>query len=188
MGLLIAGVALFTLLHLFPSALAAQRRKLIDAIGANPYRGVYSLIALAAIVMIVFGWKAAVPRAVYVPPLPAGAITSLLILIGTVLFFASQAKTNIKRILRHPQLTGTIIWAGTHLLANGDNRSLTLFGGFGLWAIIAILLINRRDGAWQKPEPVAVKYDIVTVAIGAVAFAVLSYLHEPLFGVAPVSR
>ena len=41
----------------------------------------------------------------------------------------------------------------SHLLANGDGRSIVLFGGLGLWAVVAIVAINRRDGAWQKPEP-----------------------------------
>ena len=44
---------------------------------------------------------------------------------------------NVKRLLRHPQLTGVALWGIGHLLANGESRSIILFGGLGAWAIAA---------------------------------------------------
>ena len=93
-------------------------------------------------------------------------------------------KTNIKRFIRHPQLTGVVVWAIAHLLANGDSRSVVLFGGLGVWAVIAIFTINNRDGEWERPEPVPAAKDITLVAIGAVLTAVVAYFHEYLSGVA----
>ena len=37
--------------------------------------------------------------------------------------------------LRHPMLTGVVVWAVAHLLVNGDVASLVLFGWMGLWAL-----------------------------------------------------
>ena len=105
-------------------------------------------------------------------------------LIAFILFIVSGAPGNLKRFVRHPQMAGVIVWAIAHLLANGDSRSLVLFGGLGIWAILEILLINRRDGEWQKPEPVPISADGITVVIGFLAFAAVFYFHGTLFGVA----
>ena len=102
-----------------------------------------------------------------------------------VLFFGSQTKTNIKRFIRHPQMLGVILWSVAHLLVNGDSRSVLLFGGMGAWAILEIVFCNLRDGAWQKPGPSPLKWDVATLVIGGIAFAVLVLLHEKLFNVAP---
>ena len=99
------------------------------------------------------------------------------------MFVAAQTPTNIKRYVRHPQMLGTALWAFAHLMVNGDIRSVLLFGAFLAWSLLEIVLCNRRDGAWQRPEPKPRKWDVITVAIGAVAFVTLVYLHPVLFGV-----
>jgi uncharacterized membrane protein len=111
----------------------------------------------------------------------------VLVLIGLILFFASQAPGNIKRFIRHPQMTGTILWGVAHLLTNGDTRSVTLFGGLTVWAVLEIVMINRRDGQWQRPGPAAIKFDVIPVIIGSVIFAVVLYFHGSLFGVSPLA-
>ena len=101
-------------------------------------------------------------------------------------FFASNVPNNIRRVIRHPQLTGVILWSVGHLISNGDSRSLVLFGGIGIWAVIEILLINRRDAEWIKPQPVPFPKNIVLVVIGVVAYLVLVFVHQWLFGVSPM--
>lgn len=185
MTLLIIGVLAWSLVHLFPAILPEHRKALLARLGNNAYRGIFSLLILAALLLLVFGWKAATPRPIYAPPLGGGPVISLLVLAGFVLFFASRFPGNIKRFLRHPQMTGTILWGVAHLLVNGDSRSIVLFGGLVTWAILEILLINRRDGAWQKPGAAAITFDIAPLAIGVVAFGVIAYFHLRLFGVPP---
>ena len=92
-------------------------------------------------------------------------------------------KSNIKRFLRHPMLSGVVLWAIGHLLMNGDDRSLVLFAGIGIWAVLEILLINRRQGAYEKPPVIPVVRDLIPLAAGAVVFAVFLFLHPWLFGV-----
>jgi uncharacterized membrane protein len=187
MGLLIAGLVLWSLVHLYPSLASQSRDGVVARLGNNAYRGVFALLMLGALAMIVFGWKNAVPSAIYAPPLAGNLLVSVLMLIAFILFVAAQAKTNIKRLLRHPQLTGVIVWGVAHLLANGDSRSVALFGGLGVWALVEIVLINRRDGAWQRPAAAPVGSDVIVIIISAIAFAVVLYFHQWLFGVAPIA-
>ena len=188
MTLLITGIAVWCVVHLFPAVLPGKRESLISRLGSNAYRGLFALVILASLVTIVLGWRSATPAAVYAPPLQGSPIVSVLVFVAFVLFVAARARTNLKRLLRHPQLTGIIAWSAAHLLANGDTRSIALFGSFGVWAVVEILLINRRDEGWEKPAAVAVKSDITLLAVASVAFAVFFYFHAALFGVSPISR
>lgn len=183
MTILVLGIILFCLVHLFPAMLPSAKAGLQEKLGENPYRGLFSLLIIGSLIIIVVGWKAATPSVVYAPPLSPNPLSSVLIFSGLVLFFASQANGNIKRYIRHPQMTGTILWGVAHLLVNGDSRSVALFGGLTLWAVLEILLINRRDGAWQKPGPAPLKYDLFPLLAGVVAFAALMHFHVKLFGV-----
>lgn len=186
MTLLLFGLLLFTLVHLLPAAFGTLRGSLIARVGENPYRGIFSLVIVISLVLIVLGWRSATPTVVYDPPLHGGPVTSVLVLMAFVLFVAARSGSNIKRIVRHPQMLSVILWSAAHLLTNGDSRSLALFGGLGAWAIAEILLCNRRDGAWQKPDRVSAKVDMITAAIGGVVFALVGYFHQALFGAAPV--
>lgn len=187
MNLLVTGIAVWCVVHLFPSVMPETREKLIARLGNNAYRGLFALVILASLVVIVLGWRSATPTAIYAPPIQGSPIVSVLVFLAFILFVAARANTNLKRILRHPQLTGVIVWSVAHLLANGDSRSVALFCSLGVWAVLEILLINRRDGAWEKPAAAPVQSDVVVVVIAAVAFAVIFYFHELLFGVSPMA-
>ena len=189
MTMLTIGVGLWIAVHLFPSVLPGARSALIERLGEGPYKGLFALDLVIAILLMVFGWRSALPEPWYTPPL-AGTPTIVfaLVLIAFVLMGAANAPTNLKRYLRHPMLTGVIVWAGAHLLANGDSRSVILFGGLAVWAAVAMFTINRRDGAWEKPQAVAVSKDIVLVLIGAALTALVAFFHGylsgvPLFGI-----
>ena len=183
MAVLILGVLLFTSVHLFPALQKPTRDGLVQRLGESRYQGLFALVIVASIVIIVFGWKSAVPAPVYAPVLASGFVASALILLASILFIAAVVPTNIKRLLRHPQMTGTLIWAVTHLLANGDSRSIVLFGGIGLWSIAEMVLCSKRDGAWQKPAPVSIARDAICIVLGVAFFAAFAYFHRALFGV-----
>jgi uncharacterized membrane protein len=185
MSLLVAGLLLFTVVHLVPAASPATRAQLVEKFGTGPYRGLFSVVILVALVLIVFGWKAATPTAVYAPPVGGSPVISALVYFAFVLFVTSKARTNYRRIVRHPQMMSVILWSVAHLLVNGDARSVVLFGGLGVWAIVEIVLCNKRDGAWQKPDVVPFSADMIVAVIAAVAFAAFFFLHKALFGVLP---
>ena len=185
MSLLVAGLLLFTVVHLVPAASPATRARLVERLGAGPYRGLFSVVILGALVLIVFGWKSATPTAVYAPPTGGGPVISALVFFAFVLFVTSKARTNYRRIVRHPQMMSVILWSVAHLLVNGDSRSVMLFGGLGVWAIAEIVLCNKRDGEWQKPGAVPFSADMIVAVIAGVAFAAFFFLHMALFGVLP---
>ncbi len=184
--MLIAGVALWSLMHLFPSLLPGQRAALVKRLGEGPYKGVLALAIVAAIVLIVFGWRSIEPASIYTPPLLGSPVVPLLILVSFILFAAASAPGNIKRFLRHPMLTGMIVWGGAHLLANGENRSVVLFGGMSLWALVSIITISHRDGEWQKPAAVSMTKDAMTVVASIALFALVAWLHKWIAGVSAI--
>lgn len=182
MALLILGLALFIGVHLIPMFPAVRNTSAALA-GEKPYKIVFALLSLLGIVLIVRGWGSAPADFLYIPAPALRHVTMLLVLIAFILLAASHGRTNIKRLVRHPMLTGVLIWAIGHLLANGETRAVILFGGLALWAVIEILLTNARDGARIKPEAVALKKDVITVVIGVVVFVIVMFIHPWIAGV-----
>ena len=182
------GVFLFMMVHFVPGLAPELRNSLIKRIGENPYKGIFSLTLVASIAFMVIGWRAAMPQLVYLPPAWGTPMASILMLISVMLFGAAQQPTRIKRYIRHPQLTGMAVWSGSHLLSNGDSRSLVLFGGLGIWALIEMMLINRREGAWQRPYGPALSVEVRGIVISVVVFFVLVFLHPYFAGVSPIPR
>lgn len=183
MILLITGLLLWVIVHLTPSVGKNTRAAIIEKIGLGPYKGVFTLLILSSIVLIVLGWRSIIPEQIYDPPAWGRYITFTLVLLTFILFVAANTKTNIKRILRHPQLTGLVLWSVGHLFANGENRSLILFITLSIWAALEMVAINKREGTWNKPAPAPVKSDMITVVIGCVLYAVLIFAHPYITGI-----
>lgn len=185
---LVLGVLLWSAVHSIPSVGRPLRERLIERIGEGPYKGVFALGILSAIVLMVVGWRSTVPQAVYTPAPWAYSATAVLMLLAFVLFGAGHAKSNLRRVLRHPQLSSVVVWGIAHLLANGDTRSLVLFGGLAVWALVEMPLINRREGAWQRPARRPLSAEVKPLLIGAIVYGVFIFLHPYLFGVSPIVR
>lgn len=184
MTMLYAGLALFMATHLLlsaaPAAIDAQRSRL----GEGSVKGLIALPSLAGLVLIVMGWRSAEVSFIYIPPAAARVPGLLLVAVGVYLFVVANRPSRVKRVIRHPQLTGLVLWSAGHLLLNGDSRSIAVFGSFAIWAVAEILLINRRDGHWEKPEPTPLATDFATVAISVTALLGLAWAHPWLAGVA----
>lgn len=181
---LVLGVLTWSAAHLFPSLAAPARARLAERLGA-PYQGLFALVILSSVALMVLGWRSTVPSFLYTPPEWSRAVTNLLMLVALVLFAASALPTNLKRLVRHPQLLGMATWTVAHLLSNGESRSIVLFGGLGLWALSAMVAINRRDGAWQKPAPLPVVAELKPALAGIVAFVLVYLAHPWIAGVSP---
>ena len=177
MVFLALGIVLWVAVHLATTLRLGFRAALIAKLDENKYKGLFSLVMLVAIALIVVGWRSTDSIHVYDPPLWNSPLMIVLMWIAVFLFAAARAPTNLKRFIRHPQLTGVAVWAGAHLLANGDNRSLVLFCSLGLWALVEIFLISRRDGAWIKPDAVPFSRDLIVAVIASVVVVILMLLH-----------
>mgnify|MGYP000064523023 FL=1 len=184
MSVLLAGILIWSLVHFSIRLTPGLRASLIARVGHFPYQGIFSLAMLAGLFCIISGWKMAGPgEPLYFFPW-AKSLSLLLMALAAWLFIAARAPTDIKQVLRHPQLSSVMLWSMAHLLANGDTRSLVLFGGLGLWALIEIRLINRAEGEWKKPPRVGAAKTGVSAVIGLAVFAGLLYAHPWLSGVA----
>ncbi|MEE4191294.1 MAG: NnrU family protein [Halieaceae bacterium] len=187
MLMLIAGVLLWSALHLVPVIGRGPRQSAIDTLGEGGYKGIFSLLMLAAIALMVFGWRSALPQSIYIPSQEMRLAGLVLVVIGFIFMAAANRPSRFGRLVRHPQLFGVLLWAVAHLLANGDSRSLVLFGGLGAWCILMMPLINRRDGPWTKPEAPSWLREVVGVLIALVAVAVVTAIHPWIAGMPAVA-
>lgn len=186
MRMLVIGMLLWSVVHLIPAAVPGLRRRLAGGLGENAYRAVVGLCIIAAVLLMVFGWKRTEPAVVYATPDWGGMVTLLAMLGMSISFFAPYIPSNLARWLRHPQLAGVVLFGVGHLVAVGHLRSLVLFGGMAAWALLEIVLINRRDGAWVKPEPVSRMGDFKLLLTGLGFFMIFMFTHQGLFGVSPL--
>jgi len=184
MVVLCLGLALWIGVHFVPTLGTGLRTRLVARLGLGPYKGLFSILIVTSLVIIVLGWRSTPPEIIYLPPAWGRHAAMALMVVALLLFFAARLPNNLKRVLRHPQLTGVALWALAHLLSNGETRSLLLFIGLGAWALLQMLAINSRDGEWVRPAPVPALRNIVWVGVSLVIYGLLLYLHKYITGIA----
>jgi uncharacterized membrane protein len=186
MTLIWLGLIVWCAVHAMPSVAPEVRGALMSRLGANGYKIAFALAIVLSVLLMVLGWRSADVTIAYDPPVWGRHLAMLLMLLAFMLFAFSHGKSNLKRWVRHPQLTAVVLWAIAHLLANGDNRAVVTFGVLGLWALVEMVLISRRDGAPALPAPRPWSAELRPVVIGAVVFVAFLLIHPYLFGVSPI--
>lgn len=172
MSLLILGVLLWSAAHLFKRIAPGPRARLGD-----PGKGVVALALLASVVMMVVGYRGAEFLPVYTPLPGMGHLNNTLMLVSVFLFGVGGTKGTLYPRMRHPMLTGMILWSVAHLLVNGDVASLVLFGGLGLWAVVSMLMINAA-GPWVRPtDGKGLKGDAMNLAGTLVLYGIIAGIH-----------
>lgn len=187
-ALLISGVLLWSLAHLGAAARADLRGRLIGRIGLGPYKGLFSLVILSALVLIISGWQSMSAAPLYQPPHMLRHVTMLLMVFAVILFIGARFPSNFRHWMRHPQLIGMKTWAFAHLLSNGELRSLILFGGLLAWAVTMVIVINRRDPEWLRPAPAGVGATALHVVVGVILTGVLMFAHPWIAGMPLMTR
>jgi uncharacterized membrane protein len=222
---LILAVAIFVGAHFFLSSLPV-REPLIKALGTNGFRLLYSAVAIAGIIWVVTAYNAS-PRislwndspglrhlALAIMPFAcilvvAGLSTQNVTMVaGERLLESPRPLAGIITVTRHPGLWGIGLWALAHLLANGDDASLALFGGIAVLCFVGMLHIDQRrraalGSAWG---PVALTTSVIpflaaiqgrtkidwagigiTRVLGGIAlYVVLLLTHNAVIGVSPM--
>lgn len=180
---LIAGLVLFAVVHFVPSLAPGVKASWRGKMGESGYKGTFSLLLLGSFVLMVIGWRGAQPSSIYIPvaALREPAMGLLVVAIGFMV--VGSRNSRLRQWVRHPQLTGLLLWAVAHLLLNGDSSSVTLFGGMAAWSIIEILAISKREGAWVKPQLPSIAAELLTIVITLVAVAGIVWGHAYLSGV-----
>ena len=185
MGVLITGVAIWFVVHLMPAVAPSLRQSLVSSMGEKAYRGVFALVILGSLALIVMGWRSTPEEYIYVLPPDTRMVSFILICVALILMGAAHHPSRIKRVIRHPMLTGVFVWAAAHLLVNGTVRAMVLFGGLGIWALLEIILINRREGVYIKPDKPDFSEELKGTFISAGFLLILLFLHPYFAGVTP---
>ena len=191
MTFLILGLVLFLGLHSVRIFADGARAGLVQRFGENVYKGVYSLLSLAGLVLVGRGYGEAFAGSgvLWQPPAATRHLALLLVPAAFVLVVAAYVPTGrIKAAVGHPMVLGVALWALGHLLANGETANVVLFGAFLVWAVLdyaASIARDRRDGVVRRS--LGAKGDVLAVAIGLVgALAFILWLHLWLIGVSPL--
>lgn len=182
MTLLILGVFLWSGAHLLKRVLPHVHAQLGKA--AKPLVAISSVMAL---VLMVIGYRAAEGAVFWGRSAPLVGINNLLMVVAFYVYAVGGPKGPriwLGTKLRHPQLVGFSIWAGAHLLVNGDVASFVLFGGLLAWAVASIALINAQDGPWTPPARAPLKKEVIYIVAAIVATGVVMGIHAWL-GVQP---
>jgi uncharacterized membrane protein len=185
MKLLIIGVLLWSSVHLYPSIFAERSKAISERLGKT-YNGIYSFCIGFSVLIIVLGWQNTIPEQVYNNPAWGRSLNMLTMFFAILLLGAGSSKgiSRIKQYIRYPMLMGVVVWATGHLFANGDIRSLILFGGMLVWAIVMMISNARCDGAWVKPTEIAgVKREAILLVITIVVYLVLFMSHRLFTGI-----
>jgi len=179
---LIVGLVLWSAAHLFKRLAPALRAPM-----GNAGKAVIALALVASVVLMVIGYRGA-EGAVFWGSSPAMiGINNLLMVVAFYIYAVGGPKGPrvwVGTKLRHPQLIGFSLWAGAHLLVNGDVPSIVLFGGLLVWAQVEILLINAQDGPWTPPPRAVVRKEFTYVLATVVIVGVVMLIHNWL-GVKP---
>ncbi|WP_142848867.1 NnrU family protein [Telmatospirillum sp. J64-1] len=196
------------------------RGYLAGRLGEKGFLGVFSLLSLAALAWLILSYRQAPYVEFWMPAVWSRHLSLTFMPVALVLFAGSLRRDNptattgrtdgldpnrlgIFAVTRHPMMWGTGLWAGLHLLANGDAASLILFGGILVLALGGTVAIDRK---LRRRDPLAfARLAAVTsnlpfaavlagrnrlgregmlwpVAIGLALYALLIWLHPLLFG------
>lgn len=183
LALEILGLLLFLGLHLFVSMRNA-RAALIAAIGAGPYKGLFSLVSIVGVLLIGFGfarYRAEGLIPIWYPPAWTRHIVVAAMWPASIAVVAAYIPGDIKRVLKHPMLVGVKLWAAAHLCANGDLGGIILFGSVLVWAVYDRITLKRRSDPGAPPIPVAGRgNDIVAIIVGTILYLALGFVFHPI--------
>lgn len=189
MGLLVLGLAAFIGAHVFVT-LRAPRAAVIARIGEWPYKGLMSLVALAGLILIGYGfgqYRATDWVDVWSPPRWTFYVTQFLMWPASICVVAAYIRGDIWRTLKHPMLVGVKTWAVAHLISNGDLGSIVLFGSFLAWAVYDRITLKRRSDPGAPPIPAGGRRrDWIAIAVGTVLYLALGLVFHPIVVGIPV--
>lgn len=173
------GIVLVAGSHLFSTLLPGLRDGLKQRLGEGPFKGLYSLVNVVGLVLMIVGFRWASPDSpqLYQPVAGAKHITMLLVLAAFILIGASHGKGYIKSKLHHPMSLGIASWSIGHLLANGRQVDVLLFGTLLVVAIADIVFSELRG---KRPTHVPnARSDIIAILVGMVLYVVFLFGFHP---------
>lgn len=187
---LILGLVLFFGIHLVSVVALGWRNRMAERLGGGIWQAAYSIGSLFGFYLIVTGYGDArqVAEVLYVPPAGLKHLSALLMLPAFTLALAAYLPGRIQALAKHPLLLATKLWALAHLLANGSEADVLLFGSFLVWAIAVRVSLKYRPPRPIRMLPASKTNDAIAIVGGLALYAVfMLWLHAKLFGVSPIA-
>jgi len=191
MSLLIIGLLLFFAAHSVSIVNVSWRDRVAARLGVMTWQGLYALVALAGLVLIIWGYGLAQqdPLVLYLPPAWLRQGATLLQIFVFPLLLATYLPGRIQAAAKHPMLAATKLWALAHLLANGTLADVLLFGSFLAWAVADRISLKRRTPPPVSTLPPSRMNDGLVIVLGLALYAAFVFWgHGWLIGVPLVSR
>jgi len=191
MLILVLGIVVLLGVHSL-TTFRETRTHLIERFGAGPFKGIYSVVALAGLALIVWGFSRYRAEGLIIVWAPPTWTRHLAIALMWFAFMAlaciNPAPGRIRGWLRHPMLVAVKIWALAHLLANGDAGGMLLFGSFLAWAVFDRIAVKKRGDLGARRIASFTRADAIALGAGTLAYVAVMVLHPVLFGVAVIGR
>ena len=187
MSLLIIGLLLFFATHAISIVNVSWRDRVAARIGTLTWQGLYSLAAMAGLLLIIWGYSLARqdPVVLYLPPVWLRHGAMLLLIFVFPLLLATYLPGRIQTATKHPMLVATKLWALAHLLANGNLADVLLFGSFLVWAVVDRISLKRRTPPQVPALPSSRINDVLVIVLGLALYVAFVFRgHEWLIGVA----
>lgn len=216
----IAAFAAFFASHSVPLR-PPVRARLVAGLGRGGFTLAYSALSLAALAWLIaatvqapyVGLWPRMPWQTWVPLIAMAGVCVLLCLAAgrpnPLSFGGAQgarfdpAHPGIVRWMRHPMLVAATLWAGAHMVPNGDLAHVILFGVFAVFALLGMRIVDRRKRRemgperWQAlidrvndgpliPRPASWRGAGLRLAAAVLLYAALLGLHPLLLGVSPL--
>ncbi len=203
--LLAVGLGMFFVVHLI-SGIYELHRPVTAIMGLAGYRTAHALFALGGLVLIGMGYSDAPFVPLYEPPSWGASATLLVMPLAIVLLIGGRLSKDLMRVTRHPMLWGVTLFSALHLLSNGDQASVMIFGPFFVYGLLGMWLTDRKKRlsdpeAWERDSrptsvfpfvairqgragPAAGDKGLKAVLIGLVVYILLAYGHQWFIGVA----
>lgn len=211
----IAAFSVFFLSHAIPVR-PAVKGPIVAQVGAAGFAMAYSVLAVGVLAWLI-GAAARAPHVVlwgWAPwqnhvPLTAMLVATLIVALAigrpNPLSFGGARNDQfdpqnpgIVGWLRHPLLVALAIWAFAHIVPNGDVAHVILFAVFGGFALLGMIMIDRRKrrvlGAqhWAglvhtQAQLRITRFGLIRLGVGLLIYAVLLTLHGAVFGVSPLA-
>jgi uncharacterized membrane protein len=202
------------------------RDRAVAALGEGGYRAVFSIASLVGIIWLGAAYKYAPyvvtwgilewwkPIAILLM-LPAFLLAGIGLVTPNPTVVGEEGRVTrppkgIVGVTRHPFLIGVGLWAGVHLIANGDVASFIFFGALAVTALAGTVSIDAKrrralGPAWQSFAVQTSIIPFVAIAAGRTRFnaseigawrwiaAIIAYAlflggHSHIFGVSPFPR
>lgn len=143
--------------HVVPG-LPGVRPSLIHALGRRLFLAFYSAISLAALVLVVWSYRAASSGEwLYLPPVEVKMIAvlamplALFLLVGRLTTPAGTPEpVGIYRITAVPGSLSVLLWTLLHLAVLGGARQVIVFAGMAIIALFSLIRNWRAASATQR--------------------------------------